>query len=144
MVQALIALAAALFAVSATEWSVRVRERRRTIEAATLELVLLVPALIVPISERWGGRLPATGLGSEWDQLRERVLAHLVEIRVRAYWPLRRAPAIRREVEDLAARIAAATLDWMTSKKRVRAYDAPRDCGHRLDDGGVRGKARAR
>jgi hypothetical protein len=41
--QALIALAAALIAVSATEWAVRVRERRRIIEGATLELVMLVP-----------------------------------------------------------------------------------------------------
>jgi hypothetical protein len=130
--QALIALAAALVAVSATEWSVRIRDRRRKIEEATLQVVFLVPALIVPISERWTDPPPDTGTGSDWDQRRERVDALLIEARVRSYWPLRRWREIRREVEDLAARVTAAHFDWAASKKRVRAEDTLEITGAKL------------
>jgi hypothetical protein len=121
MDQALIALAAAVLAAAATEWCVRVRERRRKVEEATLELVFLVPALIVPISELWPGTRPDTGVGSEWDQRRERIDSLLVDARVHSYWPLRRHRAIRKEVEDLAARVTAANFDWNQERKPVPA-----------------------
>jgi hypothetical protein len=75
-----------------------------------------------PISELWDGDRPATGLGSEWNGRRERVESLLIEARARNGWPLRRHRRIRREVEDLYERIAAANLEWMLRRKLI-----PRD-----------------
>lgn len=95
------------------------------IEGATLELVTLVPHVTAPISELWDGARAPTTLGSEWSQRNERIGSLLTEARARTRWPLRRHRAIRREVEDLYARLAAATLEWMLKKKVIRRDEYP-------------------
>lgn len=126
MERALVVLAAALIAVSGTEWTVRVRERRRVIEGATLELGMLVPHVIAPISELWKeADRPETGIGSEWYQHQERAESLLTEARARTRWPLRRHREIRREVEDLYARVAAAQIEWVLNRKLVAREEFP-------------------
>ncbi len=71
-------------------------------------------------SEVWDGARPPTTLGSEWSQRNERIGSLLTEARARTRWPLRRHRAIRSEVEDLYARLAPATLEWMLKKKLIR------------------------
>jgi hypothetical protein len=108
-------------AVSATEWAVRARDRRRRIEEAILELVLLVPYVTVPISAVWQGERPDTSVGSEWAGQRDRVSGLLAQIRVNATSLLRRARMIRAEVDDLTARMAAADLGWLQKRKVIPA-----------------------
>jgi len=117
--QAGITVLGAVTAVSATEWCVRARERRRCVEQATLELALLIPYVTVAISDVWQGLRPETGVGSEWAKQRDRVSGLLTQVRVNARWPLRRSRLIRAEVDDLAARIAAADIAWNAERRLI-------------------------
>jgi hypothetical protein len=121
--QVLITVFGVVVAVSATEWAARVRDRRRGIEEATLELALIVPYVTVPISAVWEGERPDTRLGSEWARQRDRVTGLLAKIRANAKWPLRRARGMRAEVEDLAVRILVAETAWLQTRTLIPADD---------------------
>jgi hypothetical protein len=95
--------------VGLTEWCSRVRSRRQAIEDATHRLTIVVPHVTIAFSQR-GRTTVDRSSGAPWFDHYEEVLHLTSLIRRSARWPMRRATAIRREVEDLAARIFGADL----------------------------------
>jgi hypothetical protein len=106
----IIALVTAVAVVVLTEWVVRVRERRRIIENATLELCEVLPHVVVAISDGWSGE-PPDSPGSEWGKQRERLLFALTRIRAYTKWPIWRAGKIRAEADRLLAIMTVAELN---------------------------------
>jgi hypothetical protein len=114
--QGLITVAGVTLGILLTEVVIRARDRRRAIERNTIQLTILVPQLTIVIATTWDesfARRPDTSLGSEWSRLRDRTNEMLSQVRSDARWPLRRAQQIRAEAEDLIARLAVATFNWM-------------------------------
>jgi hypothetical protein len=121
--QAGITVLGVVTAVSATEWCVRVRERRHRLEEATLDLAILLPYVTSAIWEGWAGPRPDTGVGSEWSSQLDRVSGLLNLLRVSARWPLGRARTLRAEVDDLTARLTVAEIAWFRYRTPLTEHE---------------------
>lgn len=96
----------ALVAFLLGEVAARARGKREAIEHATLALALDLPEVLLAYTPTDVD----TGIGSPWWLQRNRALKLLTTVRAAARWPVRRHRKIRRAVDDLTARVAAAEL----------------------------------
>jgi hypothetical protein len=119
--QGLISGAVVVLGVVTAEWLQRARDRRRTIENATIELTTIVPRVVEVISETHVGDRE-TGFGSKWAEDCSRTIALVSEVRYAARWPLRRAEEIRRADDDLLARVVGAQWNYFL-KNRLLTFD---------------------
>jgi hypothetical protein len=71
IVGGLIAAAAVLIGVVGTEWAIRIRDRRARVDEDATELQLLLPHVVLPISELWIRERPDTSYGSDWARRRD-------------------------------------------------------------------------
>lgn len=116
-----IAIVTASVAVALSEWGARCRHRREAVEAATLELPMVIPRVLVGMGDPQDGFVPIdTSNGSDWDVLRERTLVLHSTVRVMARPPMLRARKIRMTVEREAARLVAAEIDFTLNQRRLR------------------------
>lgn len=104
--------------VGLAEWGARVRGRRQRLEQLVGESSQVVPHVTLALLARGhDAEQIDTGYGSLWAERHEKTTALLAEIRSLARWPMRRAPDIRLETDDLAARLTAA---WLRATKDRR------------------------
>lgn len=106
-----IAVVSAVVVSLLVEWLVRVRDRRRVIEDATLELVMVLPHVVSALSERRSSEHIDTSLGSEWGKQREQLLLALSRIRGYTKWPIWRYRKIRAEADRVLAQMTVAELN---------------------------------
>lgn len=104
--QVLATVLGVVLGVSVAEWLRRVRERRLHLESAVWDLAMLIPRVTLPLYDTSIDH----STESPWSQRNEDANRRLGEIRVHARWPLRRADRIRKEADDLAARLGGAFL----------------------------------
>lgn len=82
-------------------------ERKRQLRAAVLELAMVLPHVVAPLTAAWTGPRD-TSLGSQWWANQERATELLAQLRgLSEGWPRRRR-RLAAEVDDLAARVTAA------------------------------------
>jgi hypothetical protein len=97
----------------------QVRERRADVEASAAELELLVPHVLVPISEMSPTpNLMEGSVRTTWEAQRERVEHLIVMIIRRSRWPMRRARDIRSTARLMYVRFAA-LVDEAERRQRV-------------------------
>ena len=95
--------------VVVAETLTRVRNTRELILDRIQELMIVLPKYLVALMRRPGFSGPRD---PEFSVLFERVLSCLADIRFSARSPIRGHKAIRREAEDLTARVMAALWVW--------------------------------
>jgi hypothetical protein len=100
-------------------WVTRLRDRRADVEAAAAELAMLLPHVLVPISEVWTKDRPETDAGGSWVAKRENVERLLVTIIRRARRPMRHAKKIRAAARLTHAKFIALTYEWQTRRRPV-------------------------
>lgn len=111
--------AVVLVGIVLSEWLTRLRGRRFRLEDVLSELGMLTAHVVAGVSEHrqsTGEPVPAPG----WRDKAERCRYLCVEARRLPRWPMRRARQIRREAEDLAARLAAVELNFDLEGRLVR------------------------
>lgn len=113
--------AAVLIGVVGTEWAIRIRDRRARVDEDATELQLLLPHVVLPISELWIRERPDTSYGSDWARRRDELNRLGLQIERNARWPMRNAAKIRAAAADTVARVWAMTHDWNASQALVTA-----------------------
>ena len=105
------------------EAAIGLRERRRVVEKAALEIANLVPHVVSAMWDGWAKDDPFSLSPREWQERNERVTHLTAEIQIRARWPIRNAREVRRHVHRLTVRLAAADLRWLSSGKTLTSED---------------------
>ena len=82
---------------------------------------LLLPHVVLPISELWIRERPDTSYGSDWARRRDELNRLGLRIERNARWPMRNAAKIRAAAADTVARVWAMTHDWNASQALVTA-----------------------
>ena len=85
------------------------------------ELQLLLPHVVLPISELWIRERPDTSYGSDWARRRDELNRLGLRIERNARRPMRNAAKIRAAAADTVARVWAMTHDWNASQALVTA-----------------------
>lgn len=113
-------------AVLGEAWLARVWERRRTVEAAAIELVRLVPEIVNPISKGWDhdANPVDTSITSEWNRQKNHVENVWFTIIQNARWPMRnRKKVLAATYATMARWIAHETL-WLTVRSPMTTAEA--------------------
>lgn len=93
-------------------------ERRRLLEETVMELAMLLPRVTVVLCETFDDERAEVdmGIGSVWDMQRERAEMLLASIRSRSGVG---RPGVLEATDDLAARLAAAILDFEIRRQTI-------------------------